>query len=325
MAPMAPSSEPRPDFDPELRAGLAVVGGMFPPTITPDLIDFMRVSYAGPPIEDLLEGRAIEVRDEVFTGHLGGEIVASVFTPVTGSGPRPTVLFFHSGGMMFGDRYSGLDRVIEWVERWEITLVSVEYRLAPEHPDPYGREDCYAALEWIVADAERLGVDRSRILLAGASAGGGLAAGVALAARDRGGPRACGQVLDYPMLDDRGTTPSTTQFDGIGVWDRVSNETAWAAVLGDAYGTDDVSIYAAPSRATDLSGLPPAFLDVGSAEIFRDEAIAYASALWRAGGEAELHVWPGGFHAFDIFAPHAALSRAMIATRDAWVERILVD
>lgn len=312
-------------FDPELRAGLAVVGGMFPPTITPDLIDFMRVSYAGPPIEELLEGRSITVRDETFPGHDGDPVVSSVFSAKGSTGRRPTVLFLHSGGLLFGDRFSGLDRVIGWVERWDIVLVSVEYRLAPEHPDPVAREDCYAALEWLAADAARLRVDPERLLLAGASAGGGLAAGVALAARDRGGPPICGQLLDYPMLDDRGSTDSTGSFDGVGVWDRVSNETAWRAVLGDAYRTEAVSPYAAPARATDLAGLPPAFIDVGSAEIFRDEAVDYASRLWAAGGMAELHVWPGGFHGFDIFAPHTALSRGMIATREAWVARTLLD
>jgi acetyl esterase/lipase len=132
-------------------------------------------------------------------------------------------------------------------------------------------------------------------------------------------------VLDYPMLDDRGIALSTKQFDGIGVWDRISNETGWAALLGDKAGGDDVSPYAAPSRATDLSNLPPAFIDVGVCEIFRDEAVAYASGMWAAGCDAELHVWAGGFHAFDIFAPHTALARGMIRTRDAWVEKIIED
>ena len=240
-------------------------------------------------------------------------------------GLRPGVLFAHSGGLMFGDRFSGLDRMIDFVELLGVVLVSIEYRLAPEHRDPYPREDVYAALEWMASHAESLGVRLDRLLIAGASAGGGLAAGVALAARDRGGPRLCGQLLDYPMLDDRGLTKSTRQFDGIGVWDRVSNVTGWSALLGDARGGPDVSVYAAPARATQLHDLPPAFLDVGSAEIFRDETVAYADALWNAGGDAELHVWPGGFHAFDIFAPHTALSRGMIATRSAWMSRVLGD
>ena len=315
----------RPTFDPELRAGLAIVGGMFPPTVTSDLIDFMRVSYAGPPLETLIGGRNIRCEERVFEGYEGHPLKASVFRHERASGQRPGVLFVHSGGLMFGDRFSGLDRMIDFVEQLGVVLVSIEYRLAPEYRDPYPREDVYAALEWMALHAESLGVRLDRLLIAGASAGGGLAAGAALAARDRGGPRLCGQLLDYPMLDDRGITKSTLQFDGIGVWDRVSNETGWGALLGEARGGPDVSPYAAPARATELCDLPPAFLDVGSAEIFRDETVAYADALWNAGGQAELHVWPGGFHAFDIFAPHTALSRGMIATRSAWMSRVLGD
>lgn len=315
----------RPAFDPELRAGLAIVGGMFPPTITPDLIAFMRASYAGPRPEDLLAHRPVVYQDHTFPGFEGHELVASVFRHQGASGPRPGILFAHSGGLMFGDRFSGLDRILDFVETLGVVLVSVEYRLAPEHRDPVPREDVYAALEWVASRSASLGIRLDRLLLAGASAGGGLAAGACLAARDRGGPRLCGQLLDYPMLDDRGCTRSTHQFDGIGVWDRVSNETGWSALLGEARGGPDVSPYAAPARATDLRDLPPAFLDVGSAEIFRDEAVAYADALWNAGGSAELHVWPGGFHGFDIFAPHTALSRGMIATRHAWVSRVLAD
>ncbi|GAA2853886.1 alpha/beta hydrolase [Pseudonocardia halophobica] len=315
----------RPEFDPELKAGLAVVGGVFPPTITPDLIAFMRRSYASPPIEDTLRGRAIERREHVIAGHRGDPLAVSVLRPAGIDTPRPGVLFVHSGGLMFGDRFSGADLVLDWVDGLGAVLVTVEYRLAPEFPDPYPREDCYAALEWVAASAEVLGIRRDRLLVAGASSGGGLAAGMTLASRDRGGPALCGQVLDYPMLDDRGGTPSTRQFDGVGVWDRVSNETGWTALLGEARGGPGVSPYTAPARATDLRGLPPAFVDVGAAEIFRDEAIAYADRIWAAGGDAELHVWAGGFHAFDIFAPHTALARGMIRTRKAWVEKILAD
>ncbi len=139
------------------------------------------------------------------------------------------------------------------------------------------------------------------------------------------GPRLCGQVLDYPMLDDRLITASTSQFDGIGVWDRISNQTGWQAMLGHRRGGDAVSPYAAPARASDLGGLPPAFIDVGAAEIFRDEAIEYADRIWRAGGDAELHVWSGAFHACDIFAPHTSVGRSMIRTRNEWVEKILAD
>ncbi len=315
----------RPPFDAELRAGLAVVGGMFPPTITPDLIDFMRVSYAAPPIEDLLSAKGIVCTDDVVVAPDGHEVAVSVLRPKDAPGERPGVVYAHSGGLMFGDRFSGIDLVLDWVSDFGAVLVTVEYRLAPEHRHPYPFDDMYAALEAAASRARDWGLRRDRLVVAGASAGGGLAAGLALAARDRNGPALRGQILDYPMLDDRGTTASTHQFDGIGVWDRVSNETGWTALLGDARGTEAVSEYAAPARARDLSGLPPAFIDVGAAEIFRDEAIAYADGIWRAGGDAELHVWSGAFHACDIFAAHTSVGRAMIGARNDWVERIIAD
>src|SRR5205823_2536521 len=146
-------------------------------------------------------------------------------------------------------------------------------------------EDCYAGLVWTAAHAGELGIDPDRLMIAGGSAGGGLAAGCALLARDRKGPRLCAQMLVYPMIDDRDQTVSSQQIDGVGVWDRATNVMGWVALLGDRRGTDDVSIYAAPARATDLSGLPPAYIECGSAEVFRDEDVAYASAIWAAGGQ----------------------------------------
>lgn len=310
-------------FDPELRAALAVVGGVFPPTVTPDLIPFMRRSYASPPRDALLAGRALTIEDTTYTSFDGTPLGASIVRPQGGNRTRGLLLLLHSGGMMFGDRFSGMDTALDWVERLGVPAVTVDYRLAPEFPHPTPFEDCYAAWEWTKTLAPALDARPERIVVAGASAGGGLAAAVALAARDRGGPLPLGQVLDYPMLDDRGMTASTRAFDGIGVWDRVSNETGWRALLGDAVRGPNVPAYAAPARATDLSGLPPAFIDVGSAEIFRDEAVDYAQRLWAAGGDAELHVWPGAFHACDIFARHAGISRAMIAARLDWLERLL--
>ncbi|UFS60822.1 alpha/beta hydrolase [Subtercola endophyticus] len=319
------ASMPAPPLDPELRAGLAIVGGVFPPTVTPELVPFMRRSYASMPYDQIVGDRPIIRTDHTLNGWQGAEIEASVLRPRGEGRARPVILFLHSGGLMFGDRFSGIDLAVEWITRFDCALVTVEYRLAPEHRHPVPFEDCYAALAWLHAAAAELGFDADRIVVAGASAGAGLAAGVALAARDRGGPHLSGLLLDYPMLDDRGTAHSLTQFDGIGVWDRISNETGWTALLGDARGTDGVSPYAAPARAEDLSGLPPTFIDVGSVEVFRDEATEFATRLWRDGNDAELHVWAGGFHAFDIFAPHTRLARGMIRARNDWLERILSD
>jgi acetyl esterase/lipase len=315
----------RPGYDPELRAGLAIVGGMFPPSITVDLLDFMRLSYASGPVDDLFAQRGIGRADHTIPGHSGDPIEVSVLRPQGAAAPRPAVLFIHSGGLMFGDRFSGIELALDWIVEFGWAVVAVEYRLAPEHQDPYPLEDVYAALEWMAGNAGELGLRPDRLAVSGGSCGGGMAAGVALAARDRGGPRLAAQVLDYPMLDDRCATPSMHQFDAMGVWDRISNETGWAALLGDRYGGEEISPYTAPARATDLSGLPPAYIDVGSAEIFRDEAIAYAQAIWQAGGNAELHVWSGAFHACDVFAPHTAVGREMIRARNTWLAKILDD
>jgi acetyl esterase/lipase len=225
--------------------------------------------------------------------------------------------------MIIGNRWLGVVGFLDWAERFNGVIVTVEYRLAPEFPDPYPVEDCYAGLVWTAENAAELGIDPNRLLIGGGSAGGGLAAGTTLLARDRRGPGLIGQLLIYPMLDDRDESVSTRQIDGIGVWDRGSNITGWTALLGGRKGTDDVSIYAAPARATDLTGLPPAFIDCGSAEVFRDEDVDYATRLWAAGVQAELHVWAGGFHGFDMFAPHTAVAQAMLAARDDWVNRLL--
>lgn len=176
---------------------------------------------------------------------------------------------------------------------------------------------------WTAEHADELGIDPDQIIVAGTSAGGGLAAGLALLARDRRGPALAAQVLMCPMLDDRNDTPSSRQMAGRGVWDSTANTTGWTALLGDACGGPDVSPYAAPARAVDLSGLPPAFVDVGSAETFRDEDVAYATRIWQAGGVAELHVWPGGFHGFDTLAPQAAISQEAKAARVRWLRRQL--
>jgi len=318
------STAARPPFDPELSEVLAALAEQLPPTLTPDMIEPMRAASVTPPVEDLLALRPdVTHREETVPGYEGAELIVSIFTSKSRVGTGPGFFHTHGGGMIIGDRFTGVDVMLDWVERFGGVCVSVEYRLAPEFPDPYPVEDCYAALVWTAEHAAELGIDPDRLVIAGGSAGGGLAAGTTLLARDRKGPKLAGQVLIYPMIDDRNATVSSHQIDGVGVWDRTSNETGWDALLGERRGTDAVSIYAAPSRATDLSGLPPAFIDVGSAEVFRDEDVAYASTIWACGGVAELHVWPGGFHGFDLMAPQAVLSQAMTAARTAWVERLL--
>ena len=244
--------------------------------------------------------------------------------PKDAANPTPAIYHIHGGGMIVGDNRFGLVEMLDLAEPMGMAVVSVEYRLAPETPHPGPVEDCYAGLAWLSAHAHELTIDPDRIVIGGASAGGGLAAGVTLMARDRNGPAILAQLLLSPMLDDRNDSASSRQMRGLGIWDGSSNETGWNALLGDGVGGGpDVSPYAAPSRAADLSGLPSTFIDVGSAETFRDEDVAYASRMWQAGGRVELHVWPGGFHGFDVVAPHAAISQDAIAARAAWLRRQL--
>ncbi|MFJ6532529.1 alpha/beta hydrolase [Microbacterium sp. NPDC091662] len=310
----------RPPFDPELAAALAVMPQM--PDLTIEMIPGLRETPLGPPIEEQLAGHDLEWFDVKIPGHGGDEIVVTVVRRRGRTGTGPGIYLTHGGGMIMGDRFTGIVQAVPWIEEHDAVAVTVEYRLAPEFPDPYPVEDSYAGLVWTAAHADELGIDPERLIIAGGSAGGGLAAGVTLLARDRKGPALAGQLLMCPMLDDRDETVSTKQIDGIGVWDRPMNVIGWTALLGDRKGTDDVSIYASPARATDLTGLPPAYIDCGSAEVFRDEDVAYATAIWAAGGQAELHVWAGGFHGFEV-VPHAIVSQAAVAARNSWIARTI--
>ncbi|TCK21365.1 alpha/beta hydrolase [Pseudonocardia endophytica] len=316
----------RPPYDPELAALLPAVNEVLPSSIRPDDLKRVReqVSAAFLPIDEVIAGRAIEYEDRTIPGPEGApDVVVTILRPAKKRIENaPGVYHTHGGGMILGDRFTGVDQLCDWVLEFGVVAVTVEYRLAPEHPDPAPIEDCYAGLVWTAANAAELGIDPARLVLAGGSAGGGLAAGLALMARDRGGPSISAQMLIYPMLDDRNETPSADQFEGIGIWDRISNDTAWTMLLGDRRRTGDVSPYAAPARAAELAGLPPAFVDVCSTETFRDEDIAYASRLCSAGVQTELHVWPGGFHGFDSLAPDAPLSRQARAARVDWLRRI---
>jgi len=319
---------PPPPFDAELRPLLDAAAAAGRPVYTLEDIPLLRQAPPLIPVptdEDLRRGGAFEVSTEQVPGPAGApDIPLLICRPAGVAAPAGCLYFIHGGGMILGtNRTGGLLGAIDHAERLKLAVVSVEYRLAPETPYPGPVEDCYAGLTWTVAHAADLGVDPARVIVGGASAGGGLAAAVALLARDRGAPALLGQLLVCPMLDDRNDTPSAWQMAGLGVWDRAANELGWTALLGDARGGPDVSPYAAPARAADLSGLPPAFVDVGSAETFRDEDVAYATRIWQAGGSAELHVWPGGFHGFTGAVPQAALSRAAVAAQRDWLGRLL--
>lgn len=312
----------RPAYDPDVLAAWELARASFPPDGTDWLTAFRAASATSDTVDDQLACMDVTWSDEAVPGHRGGEISAKVFRRPGRHAPGPGILFIHGGGMIAGDNAFGAAMLGSLVEKHGAVAVSVGYRLAPEFPDPYPVEDCYAALTWVVEHACELGIDASRIVMIGGSAGGGLAAGTALLARDRGGPRVAGAMLFSPMLDDRDATVSTRQFDGSGGWDRAANARGWRALLGDRHGGPSVTPYAAPARASDMAGLPRMFIDCGSAEVFRDEVVAFASAIWESGGDAELHLWQGGFHGYEM-ERGAEISLATVAARESWLRRTL--
>ncbi|WP_369360550.1 alpha/beta hydrolase [Streptomyces sp. cg2] len=321
-----------PPFDPELGVVLAALGEEVRAPITPDGLAVRQErdarSRPRPTVEQLRADGRFEVTEYRVPGPPGGgpEVTLVSARPAGLVGPLPLLYYMHGGAMIMGNAWSVLPRMLrEWALPLGLAVISVEYRLAPQAQYPEPLEDCYAGLVWAAEHAAELGIDADRVVIGGKSAGGGLAAALALLARDRGGPRALGQLLLCPMLDDRDSTFSSHQMTGLGVWDLTSNATVWQALLGDRYGAADLPSYAAPARATDLSGLPPAYIDVGSAEMFRDEDVAYANAIWQAGGQAELHVWPGACHGFDGLAPNAAVSQDAREARTRWLRRLLAQ
>ncbi|NRQ39125.1 alpha/beta hydrolase [Nonomuraea sp. NN258] len=315
-----------PNLDPELRAALE--REPLPPFDVAALT-YERLAVERAQAHALIAAaprRATDVaiEDRHVPGPEGApDVRLRIYRPDGDPAERPGLYWIHGGGMIMGTPEGNDDQLIEYVEELGLVAVSVDYRLAPEHPHPAPVEDCYAGLAWTAKNAGELGLDPARLAVGGGSAGGGLAAATVLLARDRGGPEVAFQLLVCPMLDDRNTTPSSHEFATAVVWDRAANLYGWKALLGDLAGTDDVSPYAAPARATDLAGLPPAFIDVGELEVFRDECADYALRLARAGVSTEFHLYPGAFHGFDVMVPGVELSRRAAATRKAALARAL--
>ena len=261
----------------------------------------------------LPEEELLEIEDRMIPGWEGDpEVSVRIYRPkAVAADPGttvPGVLQIHGGGFIIGSVEAEHAGAVLTAADLGAVLVSVEYRLAPEHPYPAGLHDCYAALTFLHGEAAALGVDPDRIAVTGASAGGGLAAATALLARERGGPPICFQMLHIPELDDRLETPSMQRFVDSPLWNRPLAVKSWEFYLGDLSGKDDVPIYAAPARATDLSGLPPAYVSTAENDPLRDEGIAYALGMLQAGVSVELHQFPGTFHG-SALVQSAAVSR----------------
>ncbi|MDQ4110441.1 MAG: alpha/beta hydrolase [Actinomycetota bacterium] len=318
-----------PTYDPELAATVATL-----PEIPPINRDTLRqihrpatmlgLSSIQPKLDELNL-----IHEEVTSEGPLGPVLMSVIRRRDRL-PGASMLFtIHGGGMIAGDRFTNLVGLehLDWVAKHNQVLITPEYRLSPEFPGRSSVEDCYAALAWAVENADSLGFDPERVIVTGTSGGGGVAAGTVLLARDRGGPTLLAQLLICPQLDDRRVTSSYQQYTRSVPGVLLPNEDiawAWDAVLGPGHeDRTDIDTYAAPARTGDLTGLPPAYVDAGAAEIFRDEAIGYAARLLAAGVQTELHIWRGGFHGFDIASPSAAVSIMSRSVREDWLVRTL--
>jgi acetyl esterase len=293
-------------FDPELADALT----MLPKrdlTDIPAVRAAMEEQFAAQPAPD---ESGVEVREEMVPGPEGApDVRLRIYTPERRTAPA-AIYDVHGGGFILGSLAMVHPHNLWLARELGVVVVSVDYRLAPEHPFPAGLEDCYAGLVWTAKNADALGVDADRIAIHGISAGGGLCAAMALLARDRGGPAIAFQYLGVPEVDDRLETGSMRDFLDTPVWNRPAAIVSWDSYLGPGKrGTPDVPVYAAPARATDLTGLPPAYVSAMEFDPLRDEDIAYAQALLAAGVPTELHLFPGTFHGSNIVATAAVTKR----------------
>jgi acetyl esterase/lipase len=256
----------------------------------------------------------VDIFDHSVTTPDGATLLARWYR-LPSSDSRAAVLYLHGGGMIAGSVPIFDGPVSRYVARTGVPMLSLQYRLAPEHPHPGPVEDAYAGLVWLAGHAAELGIDPGRIAVMGDSAGGGLAAGVAIVSRDREGPAVARQILLYPMLDDRTTTPDPhiAPFAG---WSYDDNVTAWNALLGPGHEDREIDPAAAPGRLADAAGLPPAYIEVGQLDIFRDEDVRYALTLSQAGVPVELHLHPGVPHEYDAIAPGTDVSHRAQGDRD---------
>ena len=307
-------------LDAELGAALAKF---------PELPDFRDIPAARKFLADLAvkyprvaNTTGVTIEDRKIPGPAGApQVRVRIYTPAAGGKNLPGLCYFHGGGYVVGTPEAEDDPVCYIVRETGCVAVSVDYRLAPEHKAPAAVDDAYAALKWMYANAASLGVDASRIAIGGRSAGGGLTAGLALMARDRGEVKPIFQMLIYPMLDDRTSASPGQAITDPRVWNHGHNEQGWKHYLPGTPGGPDTSSYAAPARATDLRGLPPAYIAIGAAEVFLQEDIAYAQRLHEAGVSTELHVFPGAYHGWEGYLPNAVLSQRAIVERTAALKR----
>lgn len=260
-------------------------------------------------------------RDDRTVPGLDGdpEVPVRVYRPVDAPADArlPGIFFIHGGGMIMGSIEGEDGMATAYSREVGAVVVSTGYRKAPENAHPAQSRDCRAGLQWMAANAEELGYDPERLVIVGGSAGGNLALSTALRARDEGGPAFALILAAYPMLDPSNTTPASHSITAVGVWDRAGNIEAWEWFLGGS----EPDKYASPLLETDWSGLAPIFIDVGTEDMFRDEDITLVGELVRQGNLVEFHLYAGAFHASEVLAPEASLSKRIMANRMDAVKR----
>ena len=304
--------------DPELRPALADSRSL---SLTQDALATLRQQRQQAALANVQTFRetGLSVEEHLISSPAHPAVRVCVIAPAAPGHKRMGILHIHGGGHLFGSPEQSLSLTGATTMQHDCVIVSVDYRLAPETVFPGSLEDCYTALVWMTEQASALGIHPDHIGLMGDSAGAGLAASLALLARDRNGPSIAFQNLMFPMLDDRTVTeenpnPVTGEF----VWTREYNRFGWTSLLGCEPGSEGVSVYAAPGRATDLTHLPPTWLGVGTLALFLDENLRFAQGLIRAGVAVEMNVWPGAYHGFNS-DPQARVAQRAREQRQAWI------
>lgn len=301
--------------DPSLLPGLDTFQDIdLKPEFLPSIREGFDQMYSPLPPDD-----SLSIHDEIIAGPDNHSLKLRIYQPAERDEKLPALLWIHGGGYVLGTVESSDPLCAEFVKEAGCVVVSVDYRLAPEHPYPAPIEDCYSALKWMAGHVEALNIDGDRIGVAGASAGGGLTAALTLLARDRGYPSVHFQMPLYPMIDDRNNTPSAKEIKEGMIWNQTTNEAGWQMYLGPLHGTDNVPSYAAPARETDYSRLPYTYTCVGQLDPFRSETIAYVTKLAEAGVDVEFHLFPGAYHGFEGVNPDADLA---VRAKDEYIQAL---
>lgn len=317
-------------IDSEVKSALAEIlkvhpGGFNAPDTLPQRRELIS-SY----LRQFPENQDVTRVDDFVVNHLDGHsIPIRTYRPVSGASSDGVLLTIHGGGMVMGSIADDDGNAARLSTELSVTVIALDYRLAPEHPFPTPVEDCYSVAAWILKQGRELGVNLDHSIIYGGSAGGGLAIATSMALRDRLGQSFSALITPYPMLDYRNVLPSSHRILDLGAWDRQANIESWSWYLSDRSPITEltpaeVHPYASPLHAPDLAGLPETFIDVGDMDLFLDENIEMVTRLIAAGNSVEFHCYPGAYHACELFAPEARLSQVIWRNRLDFMKRRLL-